>query len=677
MSRLERILRPQSIAVVGGGIWCDNIIRECRKIGFKGPIWPIHPTRDQVSGLPAFASVEELPDAPDAAFVGVNRHATVEVVGDLSRRGAGGVVCFASGFSEAAAELSDGEELQVKLLANAGEMPLIGPNCYGFVNTLDSVALWPDQHGAAKVESGVALITQSSNIGMNMSMQKRGLPLAYVVAAGNQAQTSMSEIGIGLLEDPRVTALGMHIEGIGDIRGFEALSRRAAELGKSIVALKVGASEQARAATVSHTASLAGSDAGAKAMLRRLGIGLVSSLEVWLETLKLLHVVGPLSSNRIASMSCSGGEASLIADSSVDTGLVFPPLDDVQSKDLRQALGPKVALANPLDYHTYIWGDEPALARCFSALMQGDLAIGCVILDFPRDDRCTSKEWLDVLTAAKTASLNGGVPMSLISTISDTMPEDVAIDAISRGIVPFCGLSEAVEAMSVAAWLGKKRLEPAPILLPGEARASVTISEAEAKGLLAKHGLQVPKSLRVVTPKEAADAAIKIGFPVVLKGEGLAHKTEAGAVKLNLTSAQDVEDAASQMLCESFLVETMIGAAVAELLIGVVRDPAHGFVLTLGAGGTLTEILKDSVSLLIPASEDEILKALSSLKIAPLLEGYRGADRADINGVVAAVGAIQSFVAENADQAEEVEINPLICTATGAIAADALIRMET
>ena len=265
MSRLERILRPKSIALIGGGFWGDNIIRECRKIGFEGPIWPVHPKRKEINGVPTFSRIEDLPGVPDATFVGVNRYATVEAVATLSKMGAGGVICFASGFSEAAGELADGESLQAELLANAGDMPLIGPNCYGFVNTLDRAALWPDHHGATKVETGVALITQSSNIAMNMSMQRRGLPLAYLVAAGNQAQTTMSEIGIGLLEDPRVTALGLHIEGISDIRGFEQLARRARELGKSIVAIKVGASEQARTATISHTASLAGSDAGAKA----------------------------------------------------------------------------------------------------------------------------------------------------------------------------------------------------------------------------------------------------------------------------------------------------------------------------------------------------------------------------------------------------------------------------
>lgn len=324
--RLSRLFRPKSIAVVGGGSWCANIIEQCRKIGFSGSVWPVHPHRDEIAGVPTFTDVTALPDAPDATFVGVNRNATVEIVAALAGRGAGGAVCFASGFREAQGELSDGTELQTALLAAAGDMPIIGPNCYGFVNYLDRAALWPDQHGGIAVARGVAIITQSSNIAINLSMQRRGLPIAYLMTAGNQAQTGMAEIATELLCDERVTALGLHIEGIDDLRAFENLAAQARELGKPIVALKVGTSEQARAATVSHTASLAGSDAGARALLVRLGIGQVRSLAAMLETLKLLHVVGPLNSNRIASMSCSGGEASLMADATVGTGLVYPAL---------------------------------------------------------------------------------------------------------------------------------------------------------------------------------------------------------------------------------------------------------------------------------------------------------------------------------------------------------------
>ncbi|MEP1496369.1 CoA-binding protein, partial [Pseudophaeobacter sp.] len=363
MKSLNRLFRPKTIAVVGGGAWCRLVIEQCQKMGFDGEIWPVHPKAEELAGLPVYRDVASLPQAPDATFVGVNRFATIEVVRDLAARDAGGAVCFASGFLEAQAEDAEGADLQAQLLQAAGEMPFLGPNCYGFINYLDGALLWPDQHGGARVERGVALITQSSNIAINLTMQTRGLPIAYVVAAGNQAQSGIAAIGEALLDDDRVTALGLHIEGFGDLRAFEALAAKARALGKPIIALKVGKSVEAQAATISHTASLAGGDAGAQALLSRLGIARLDDLPAFLETLKLLHVTGPLANNRLGSISCSGGEASLAADTAHDLPVVFPPLNDTQTADLRAALGPMVALANPLDYHTYIWRDTPAMTR--------------------------------------------------------------------------------------------------------------------------------------------------------------------------------------------------------------------------------------------------------------------------------------------------------------------------
>lgn len=677
MSTLERLLRPRTVCVVGGGAWCTNVIRECRALGFSGKIWPVHPTRREVCGLPAFKSVDALPEAPDATFIGVNRHVTVEIVQALRARGAGGAVCFASGFQESVAETGDGADLQQDLLDAAGDMPILGPNCYGFINGLDKVALWPDQHGMVPVERGVAIITQSSNIGLNLTMQQRGLPIAYLMTAGNQAQTDLADIGMAMLDDPRVTALGLHIEGIGDLRRFEAMADKARKLSKTIIAVKVGASEQARAATVSHTASLAGSDAGARALFRRLGIGHVESLGVFLETLKLLHVVGPLTSNRIASMSCSGGEASLMADSVVGLDLAFPPLDAAQQDDLREALGPKVALANPLDYHTYIWGDTDALYRCFRAMMTADLALGCVVLDFPRPDRCDGSEWTKVVDAVAKTKEDRGIPMAILASLPETMPEDIASDAISRGIVPISGLSDGLKAIECAAWLGQRRAEvPEAILLPGPDGASRMIGEDAAKAALACQGLRIPKFHTVAFSAEAGAQAVALGFPVALKGTGIAHKTEAGAVALNLQSRDAVEEAAMHMDAAGFIVEEMITDVVAELLVGVVRDPAHGFVLTLGAGGTLTELLRDTTSRLLPVTRDDIKTALTELRIGPVLGGYRGKPAADLNAIVDAVLAIQSYVQEHAADVCEVEVNPLICQPAGAIAVDALIRLR-
>ncbi len=677
MPDLSRLFRPRSVAVIGGGAWCASVIEQCRKMGFDGPVWPVHPKRDEVGGVAAFAHLEDLPGVPDATFIGVNRNITIEAVRLLSDMGAGGAVCFASGFREAQAETGDGASLQDALLEAAGEMPIVGPNCYGFINYLDGTLLWPDQHGGERCERGVAILTQSSNMAINLTMQTRGLPLAYVATAGNQAQVGLSEIGQTLLNDERVTALGMHIEGIGDLRAFEALAKTARDLGKPIVALKAGRSDQAQAAAISHTASLAGSDAGARALLARLGIAQVGSLTALLETLKLLHLAGLLPSNRIASMSCSGGEASLMADTALDQAVEFPPLDTAQKTALREALGPMVALANPLDYQTFIWTDVDAMTRTYSAILGGEpVDMGCIVCDFPRPDRCNPSAWDCVLEAGEATQRATGKPLAILATLPDALPESFAQRCIDAGLIPLQGIDDALSAISAAAWLGQTRHDPAPLLLPGATSASDVMSEAEAKSALSAHGMPIPGAAHASGIEELRTAMKGLTPPLVLKAEGLAHKSDMGGVVLGLHSEAEVIEAAATMPSDSFLIEEMITGTVAELLIGVVKDPAHGFVLTLAMGGVMTELMQDSASLLLPTTEDNIRAALSSLRMAPVLAGYRGRPGADIDAIVRAILSVQAYVTENATRLEEVEINPLICTPTRAVAADALIRIH-
>ncbi len=667
MSDLERLLRPKSIAVVGGGAWCEAVVGQNQKIGFGGEIWPVHPNKEMVLGLPAFKSLAHLPGAPDATFIGVNRNATIDLVGELQAMGAGGAVCFASGFKET----GDGEVLNDQLLAAAGDMPILGPNCYGVLNAVDHVALWPDQHGLAPVESGVAILTQSSNIAINLTMQQRGLPIAYVVTAGNQAQQGLAQIAQTVICDDRVTALGLYIESFGDIRAFEKLAQLSKDLGKPIVALKVGRSQEAQLATISHTASLAGSSAGSDALLARLNIASVASPVALLEALKIFHCHGRLPSRRIASLSCSGGEASVMADIAAQFGLMFPVLKQDQIAELSLHLSSLVTMANPLDYHTQIWRNRAAMTAVFAAMTSPDIDLTLVVLDFPRLDTCDAEDWIVVIEAIEDAAKQTGSPFGVIASMVENLPEAIAKRLLACGIVPLCNFTSACEAISAASVTGVE--DHQPLLRAKSFATTVTLSEGDAKLALAACGMDIPKSFAVVSMANLAQRATEIGFPVVLKGEGVAHKTEAGAVSLNLEDAAEVIEAAETMEATSFLVEEMITGTVAELLVGVIADPAHGFVLTLGAGGTLTELLQDRQSLLLPASEASIRDALKRLKINRLLVGFRGGDAACISAIIDAVMQLQDYVTTHADKIVEIEINPLICTKARAIVADALL----
>lgn len=624
-----------------------------------------------IAGSKSFRDLADWPGPIDAAFIGVNRRASLDVVSQLRTLDAGGAVCFASGFTEAQAEDSGGADLQVQLIEKSGNMPLLGPNCYGFINALDKVAIWPDQHGMRPVDRGVAILTQSSNIAINLTMQRRALPIAMMVTCGNMAQTSQAEIAMSLLDDDRITALGVHVEGFGKLRQWEDLAAKAHHRGVPVVAIKVGASEQAQQATVSHTASLAGSDAGAQAFLDRLGFARVETLPAFLECLKLLHVHGPVASRNIASISCSGGEASLMADLGKSQGLVFPVLQSSQKQALKGILGPMVALANPLDYHTYIWRDADAMARAWGAMTGNDLAMTFSIVDYPHTDH---SDWACASKAALRVKAEKDAPFAVISTLPELMPEDVAATLMRGGVVPFCGLVEALQATVATTAMAQQMSDP--VLLAEPIGDAIQIGEADAKKYLHEFGLPIPKSRTAENPKQAGDLAAELHAPLALKGAGFVHKTENGAVRLGL-KADEIAHAAKEMNSICFLVEEMISGAVAELLIGVVRDPAHGFVLTLGAGGVLTELMQDTVSLLIPSNRDQIETALGRLKIAALITGYRGKPPADRNAIIAAIESVQAYVVAHADTLHEIEINPLICTPDGAVAADALIRKAT
>ncbi|EJT01845.1 acetate--CoA ligase family protein [Rhizobium sp. CCGE 510] len=678
-SPLDRLLRPQTIAVFGGRE-ARRVIEQCDRMGFSGRIWPVHPKLDEVLGRPCYRSVSDLPSAPDAAFVGVNRTLTVEIVRSLSEAGAGGAVCYASGFSEATGELGDGVELQQALLEAAGDMPILGPNCYGLINGLDGALLWPDQHGMQRIERGVAILTQSSNIAINLTMQTRGLPIAYVVTAGNQAQTSLADVARALIDDPRVTAVGLHVEGFGDLASLERLAAAARRSRKPVVVLKVGRSEQAKRATVSHTASLAGSDAVADAVLARLGLGRVQTLPALLEILKLLHVAGPLAGRSISSMSCSGGEASLMADAAVGRNVEFPPLQPQQLPRLRRVLGEMVTLSNPLDYHTFVWGDFARQTEAFSAMFEGGYALNLVVLDFPRGDRCDASEWAMTADAVIAAASATGALAGILATLPENMPEPIANRLMANGIIAFSGIDETIAAVEVAAGIGQAWGAPPPLplldvpCLDGEIE---TLTEADAKTELAACGLPVPRGLQAFSPREAAEQAERLGFPVVLKGLGIVHKTEAGAVALNLRDVEAVSNAAAAMASDpGYLVEKMIDPPVAELIVGAIRDPVFGLSLTLGAGGILVELLEDSVILPLPATKTEIYAAISRLKLAKLIYGYRGRPKGDLDAAAVAIAAAADYVVRNAAWLEELDINPLMVLpeGQGVAAVDALIR---
>ncbi|MCL4067878.1 acetate--CoA ligase family protein [Pseudomonas sp. GX19020] len=663
MNRLDRLLRPRHIAVLGAG-WALNVIEQTRKMGFDGPVWPIHPSKPEIGGLKAYASVADLPEAPDATFIGVNRFATVEVTRELAERGAGGAICFAAGWTEA------GEpELQQSLVAAAGDMPILGPNCYGVINYLDGALLWPDQHGGVRVEKGVALLSQSSNVVVNIAMQQRGLPIAYVACLGNAAVVGLAELAGALLDDPRVTAIGMYIEGIDDAPAFARLAHRAAEMGKGVVAIKSGKTEASRVAAASHTASLAGGGAASSAFLAQLGIAEVNSPSELIETLKIFHLHGPRLGTKLCSLSCSGGEAGMAADLAAPFGLSFPPVPEASRARLSETLGPIVTIANPLDYNTFIWGDLEKTTEVFSAMLEPYDA-GLYVIDMPRDDRCDPSSYFPALDSIVAAQKATGKPAFPVVSISENFGEARVQGLMEQGVCTLLGFETALAAIRAAQTPeGAPGWEPVKALAPRETRL---LTEAEGKALLAAAGIPVPRAVTGVTLAEVQAQATGLTAPIALKGLGFAHKTEAGAVRLGLASLQGEAEMPG---ATGYLAEEMVTGIIAEMLLGIGRDPVYGLTLTIGMGGVTAEVLADTVTLVWPADEAQILSAMRRLRLWPLLDGYRGRPKADV-AAFATIAVRLGHLTAGDDSLEEIEINPVLLRETGAVAVDALIRRD-
>jgi len=745
--RLNRLLRPSSIAVFGGH-WASAVVQQCRRAGFSGDIWPVHPTRKELGGISCFTSLEELPGVPDACFIGVNKEATIKLVSALSALGAGGAVCFASGFSETASQDADAETRQSRLVEAAGSMPIIGPNCYGAINYLDDMALWPDQHGGSKVDRGVAVITQSSNIAINLSMQQRGLPIAYLLTAGNQAQTSLAELATAVISDERVSALGLHIEGFSDVRAFEQLAQHARQLGKRIVILKTGVTPLARAALMSHTRSLSGNDAAASAFIERLGMCRVRGIGEFVETLKVLNLKRKVRGNKAFSMSCSGGEAALVSDMGTEAGLDFPPIGQRQVSDLRKVLGDDIALANPLDYHTEIWDNIDAMSGMVKALLQShepaagsqvsanqsdirlaDIAL--LMLDFPRLDRCEAPSWQRALDAYIAALKHWNGVGAVVASLPENMPESVVESLFEHNIVALCGLGDGLRALKNAAWLEQAAaldiakpiwLDEKPdntefkatVLSIVEATGQVTdrpsarrasqeawglvkqaipegqlprqLDESTAKRWINRFGVSVPVNIRLSfgdvrssrrLSRALDKASSAFSYPVVVKGLGIVHKSEANAIELGVRDRRSLERAIHRIDCDGgCLIEEYVEDSIAELLVSVIHDPVHGLLMTISAGGVTTEVLNDSAHLLLPTTRKELNERIDRLRCVPLLNGFRGRPVVNRDVLIDALMSIQQAALQLGERLVEMEINPLLCGENSCTAVDAYVAVR-
>ncbi|MFP6743296.1 MAG: acetate--CoA ligase family protein [Alphaproteobacteria bacterium] len=701
MSRAQNFLRffkPRTVAFVGGRS-AQQYLRRCREFGFGGKLYYVNPRLDGappagLEGVTCVPTLADLPSPPDATFLAVSAELTLGYVSELAAMGAGGVVCYAAGFGEVGDE---GRLRQQALIDAAGDsLAVLGPNCYGFINAVDQVALWVGNPALKPVPKGVAIISQSGALVETITMGSRSLPTAYAISAGNQAVLAVEDLIEGFLHMAEVTAIALYIETLNDVDRFSRAALRALEQNVPIIAIKSGTSAVGKTIAIGHTGSLGGADKLYDALFERLCVVRASSVTELVETAKMLSIAGAPDGPRMAASAASGGDMAMIADAGENLGLEFPPLNDSQYDTIRALLPDFATVSNPLDYTLGGWGRPEVQRIMCEELAGGNVDIMAHITEYPSsiedgsgpDPAYGECDYvIDALIAARHSSHKAVVG---ITQMPENMPDYARERLVANGVAPLLGLRDAMQAIAHGVWYGRQRQyilsQPAESrLLSGvsEPKADhTTLSEWQAKQTLAGLGIKLPSGT-LATLETVARAADDIGYPVVIKAAGavIAHKTEAGAVAVGLTSRDEVQQAAEGMArrlpeaSNSFLVEAMVAGPVAALIVAIGRDAQFGAYLTIGSGGVLVELLQDSATLLLPVTRDDIARAIAKLRVATLLEGHRGGPPGDVEALTETMFALAQYAGNQGAALGELEINPLFVMASGGgvYAIDALI----
>ncbi|MER9883967.1 acetate--CoA ligase family protein [Mesorhizobium sp. M0118] len=549
------------------------------------------------------------------------------------------------------------------------------------MNFFDRISLFSEPVVAKPLDRGVCVIAQSGTVACNVLFSQRHLPLGYVFSTGNQSSITSIDLAHFALRDSRVSAIGIYMESVGAPTALRDLACAARNQGVPIVVLKTGRSEAARSITLSHTGAMSGSDRNLDVLMQRLGIGRCDSLAEFVETLKLLHVHGPLSGNRLALSGGSGGDMAIASDLLQKLDVQLPDVGKETRIKLGQLLGNQVSIGNPFDFQTRTWHDEANLCQMFSAIQDGDADLYGFFLDHPDSSSIEHLEPYELpVRAFLAATRQTGAKAFVASTMAESTPSSIAEMALRSGVAPMQGMWETFRAFEIAHHIGSAWAQFSPPTL-GRRAASASvycIGEFESKQVLMSAGIKTPAAIQV-NAKEAAKMAETIGYPVAMKvsSEHILHKTEVNGLALNVDTLDKALKEAKRLgeITEYLLIEEMIDDGVAELIIGAKVDPDFGTIVLVGAGGILAELVEDSVLLLPPFSEEEVLAGLKTLRAYRLLSGYRGRPKGDLDALISAVMAVAELALDPTRAIVEIEINPLIVrpSGRGAVAVDSLL----
>lgn len=683
---LEPIFRPKSIAVVGASpsnVWGKQALQNLKNMGYEGKVVAVNPKYTDIIGFECYPSLKDIPFAPDAVLINVNRERTAQLVEEAAEAGAKAAVMFAIGFAEAGPEWRAVQE-RIVAAARDANMVAIGPNCQGVINFVEPSAMWmgpvfPYPPGS------VAMFAQSGSVTSALANNKRGVRWSHIVSCGNEAVSGAAELIAYFVDDPHVKVICGFIETVRNPDRFFQECDRAREKGKPVIIFKSGRSEAGQKFATVHSGALAAPYRMYDELFRRHGVLRVDSSEELLETAIALQSPKAPAGGRLAVVTASGGQIELSLDevAKYPKAFSFPEFEPETKTALREILPEFLAPSNPLDY----WGvaDYVTAYRQILGLLVKDENVDVVVgVSDPNsgptgDPDQEAQAYDDIVALAGTT----GKPIALITPLDgEPRPEPVE-ELIPNGVLLLSGFPEGFRALERLVTYQR----PTPRLateidVDGDALRALLRGRTTPFGgqaaldFLAVAGIPTTHGLLATSPEEAVKAARKIGFPVVLKNgdEGAMHKTDSGGVHLNLATEESVRTAANRLSegARTILVQSQVRGGV-ELIVGLQTDAALGKFVLVGLGGVLTEIMNDASMRRAGLLEGEAGQMLRELRMFPLLQGARGAQPAELNAIADVIARMDAIGRALDSRIQSIDVNPLIALPSGVVAVDALI----